>query len=83
MTPFSEAHSHYYGANIPGKPRRYLLNPGGRAKLHEFIDEIVGNDYHGFVNGDLLEPATAYSSGTKPTDERVTAPADTAGLAAS
>ena len=50
MTPFSEAHSHYYGANIPGKPRRYLLNPGGRQKLHDYIDEIQGNDYEGFVS---------------------------------
>ena len=49
MTPFSEAHSHYYGANIPGKPRRYLLNPGGRNKLHEYIREMVGSDYEGFV----------------------------------
>ncbi len=30
---FSEA-SYFFGANIPGKPIRYLLNPGGRPKLH-------------------------------------------------
>ena len=27
----------YVGANIPGKPRRYLLNTGGRPKLFEII----------------------------------------------
>jgi hypothetical protein len=27
---FSEQLSHYYGANIVGKPRTFLLNPAGR-----------------------------------------------------
>src|SRR5581483_11845792 len=26
--------SYYFGANVPGKPRRYLINAGGRPKLH-------------------------------------------------
>ena len=34
--PFSEA-SYFFGANIPGKPIRYLLNPGGRPKLQSSI----------------------------------------------
>ncbi|MFF0815048.1 flavin-containing monooxygenase [Rhodococcus sp. NPDC003318] len=47
---FSKEHSHYYGANIPGKPRRFLLNPGGRGKLHEMIADVVGSNYRGFLH---------------------------------
>lgn len=47
---FSKDHSHYYGANIPGKPRRFLLNPGGRMKLDEMIAEVVASDYEGFLS---------------------------------
>jgi len=35
----------YVGSNIPGKPRRYLLNTGGRMKLFEIRDDVVANDY--------------------------------------
>ena len=34
--PFGEI-GQYFGGNIPGKPRRYLLNTGGRPKLFEDI----------------------------------------------
>ena len=40
--------SYYYGANIPGKPRRYLLNSGGRPKLFKEIARVVDNDYKAF-----------------------------------
>ncbi len=40
--------SYYFGANIPGKPRRYLLNAAGRPKLFSVIDEVVANDYKAF-----------------------------------
>ncbi|MBV8951418.1 MAG: NAD(P)/FAD-dependent oxidoreductase [Actinobacteria bacterium] len=40
--------SYYFGANIPGKPRRYLLNAGGRPKLHADIAEVVANGYADF-----------------------------------
>ncbi|WP_024796530.1 flavin-containing monooxygenase [Tomitella biformata] len=58
---FSKDHSHYYGANIPGKPRRFLLNPGGRGKLHEMMAAVVDSDYRGFLStpANSLEPATA------------------------
>ncbi|ALJ21963.1 flavin-containing monooxygenase [Microbacterium sp. No. 7] len=46
---FSKKHSHYYGANVAGKPAKYLMNPGGRAKLLEFIDELVASDYEGVL----------------------------------
>ena len=38
----------YVGSNIPGKPRRYLLNTGGRMKLFEIRDAVVADDYAGF-----------------------------------
>jgi cation diffusion facilitator CzcD-associated flavoprotein CzcO len=39
----------YYGGNTPGKPRAYLLNPGGRPKLDEFIAKAAGRGYEGFL----------------------------------
>ncbi len=40
--------SYFFGANIPGKPRRYLLNSGGRPKLLSMIAEVRDNDYRAF-----------------------------------
>jgi cation diffusion facilitator CzcD-associated flavoprotein CzcO len=40
--------SYYFGANIPGKPRRYLLNSAGRPKLFAVIADVVENDYKAF-----------------------------------
>jgi cation diffusion facilitator CzcD-associated flavoprotein CzcO len=48
MSPFTES-SYFYGTNIPGKPRRYLINPAGRPKLLEMMAGVVGNDYKGFL----------------------------------
>jgi cation diffusion facilitator CzcD-associated flavoprotein CzcO len=48
MSPFTEA-SYFYGTNIPGKPRRYLLNPMGRLKMRELIAEVTANDFAGFL----------------------------------
>ena len=41
--------SYFYGANIPGKPIKQLLNPTGRWKLQELIRESVGNDFPAFA----------------------------------
>jgi cation diffusion facilitator CzcD-associated flavoprotein CzcO len=49
-SPFSQHHSHYFGANVEGKPRKFLLNPAGRQKLHDYFDEIAGKEYKGFVS---------------------------------
>lgn len=38
----------YVGENIPGKPRRYLLNAGGRPKLLEIMADVVKHGYQGF-----------------------------------
>jgi cation diffusion facilitator CzcD-associated flavoprotein CzcO len=40
--------SYYFGTNIPGKPRKYLLNSAGRPKLFAMIADIVENDYKSF-----------------------------------
>ncbi|MET0908428.1 MAG: NAD(P)/FAD-dependent oxidoreductase, partial [Ilumatobacteraceae bacterium] len=45
--PFSEA-SYFFGANIPGKPIRYLLNPGGRPKLQSSIARTVADEFRSF-----------------------------------
>jgi cation diffusion facilitator CzcD-associated flavoprotein CzcO len=37
--------SYYFGANVPGKPRRYLLNAAGRPKL---LADIVEQEASGF-----------------------------------
>jgi cation diffusion facilitator CzcD-associated flavoprotein CzcO len=47
LSSFTER-SYYYGTNIPGKPRRYLLNSGGRPKLFNEIARVVGTDYAAF-----------------------------------
>ena len=47
QSPFGEI-SYYFGTNIPGKPRKYLLNSGGRPKLFKVIDEVVRSDYKAF-----------------------------------
>jgi cation diffusion facilitator CzcD-associated flavoprotein CzcO len=46
-SPFGE-HSYFFGSNIPGKPRRYLLNSGGRPKLFKEIAKVRENDYKAF-----------------------------------
>jgi cation diffusion facilitator CzcD-associated flavoprotein CzcO len=46
-SPFGES-SYFFGTNIPGKPRRYLLNSGGRPKLFKEIAKVIENDYKSF-----------------------------------
>lgn len=45
---FSEA-SYFFGSNIPGKPVRYLLNPGGRPKLHSAMAGAAASEYSEFA----------------------------------
>ena len=45
--PFGEL-GQYFGTNIPGKPRRYLLNAGGRPKLFKEIARVKDTDYAAF-----------------------------------
>jgi cation diffusion facilitator CzcD-associated flavoprotein CzcO len=45
---FGEA-SYYFGSNIPGKPRKYLLNSAGRPKLFADIAAVEANGYQDFT----------------------------------
>jgi cation diffusion facilitator CzcD-associated flavoprotein CzcO len=47
FSPFGES-SYYFGTNIPGKPRRYLLNSGGRPKLFKEFARVRDNAYEAF-----------------------------------
>ncbi len=48
MPPSFGEKSYYFGTNIPGKPRRYLLNAGGRPKLLKEIARVRATDYQAF-----------------------------------
>jgi hypothetical protein len=48
LGPFGES-SYFFGTNIPGKPRRYLLNSGGRPKLFKEIAKVRDTDYASFT----------------------------------
>jgi cation diffusion facilitator CzcD-associated flavoprotein CzcO len=41
--------SYFYGANIPGKPVRQLLNPTGRRTLQQMIADVAEHDYSAFI----------------------------------
>ena len=58
MSPFGES-SYYFGTNIPGKPRKYLLNSGGRPKLAKEIARVVHTDYAAFRLSRAPDPAGA------------------------
>ena len=62
-SPFGES-SYFFGANIPGKPRRYLLNSGGRPKLFSVIAEVHTSDYQAF----RLSPSST-PAGTHPGED--------------
>jgi len=46
-TPFGGI-GQYVGGNVPGKPRRYLLNAAGRPKLHTELARAVADGYASF-----------------------------------
>lgn len=51
--------SYYFGTNIPGKPKRYLLNSAGRPKLFSIIADVVAHDYDAFTFSQDAVPAEA------------------------
>ena len=51
--------SYYFGTNIPGKPKRYLLNSGGRPKFFSIAADTVTNDYDSFSLSRTSETAAA------------------------
>jgi cation diffusion facilitator CzcD-associated flavoprotein CzcO len=46
-SPFKQ-NSYHYGANVPGKARKFLINPLGRAKSLELSEAAAKNNYEGF-----------------------------------
>ena len=48
-TLFQHANSWYVGANIPGKPRYFMIYIGGFDQYLKRCAEQVGHDYEGFV----------------------------------
>ncbi len=40
----------YYGGNTAGKAKRFLLNPGGRPKFDEAMNEAIDSGYKGFLS---------------------------------
>jgi hypothetical protein len=48
--------SYYFGTNIPGKPRKYLVNAGGRPKLFKEIARVRDNDYEAFTLSRSVSP---------------------------
>jgi cation diffusion facilitator CzcD-associated flavoprotein CzcO len=50
MSPFNEQ-SYFFGTNIPGKAKAFLLNSLGRPKLLQMMEIAVKSDYDGFFPG--------------------------------
>jgi cation diffusion facilitator CzcD-associated flavoprotein CzcO len=50
--------SYYFGSNIPGKPRKYLLNSGGRPHLFAVIADVRDNDFKAFRLSRSASPAS-------------------------
>jgi cation diffusion facilitator CzcD-associated flavoprotein CzcO len=48
--------SYYFGTNIPGKPRKYLLNSAGRPKLLAEITKVIETGYKAFRLSSSPEP---------------------------
>jgi hypothetical protein len=48
-TLYQHANSWYVGANIPGKPRYFMIYIGGFDQYQKRCDEQVGKGYEGFV----------------------------------
>jgi hypothetical protein len=47
-TLFTKANSWYMGANVPGKPRGFMLFVGGFATYNDICTEVADAGYQGF-----------------------------------
>jgi cation diffusion facilitator CzcD-associated flavoprotein CzcO len=54
--------SYYFGTNIPGKPRKYLLNSAGRPKLLADIAKVKETDYAAFILSGCAEDSPRRSA---------------------
>lgn len=52
-TLFTKANSWYMGANVPGKPRGFMLFVGGFATYNDICAEVADDGYRGFA---LIDP---------------------------
>jgi cation diffusion facilitator CzcD-associated flavoprotein CzcO len=57
LSPFGEI-SYYFGSNIPGKPRKYLLNSGGRPKLFKEFARVRASGYRDFTLSRRASPVS-------------------------
>ncbi|HEV2308995.1 MAG TPA: NAD(P)/FAD-dependent oxidoreductase [Acidimicrobiia bacterium] len=57
FSPFGEI-SYYFGTNIPGKPRKYLLNSGGRPKLFKEFARVRATGYRDFKRSRRASPVS-------------------------
>ncbi|SFB01421.1 Predicted flavoprotein CzcO associated with the cation diffusion facilitator CzcD [Collimonas sp. OK607] len=48
-SPFSPEHSYYFGSNIPGKPRTFLINPAGRGVLFDVMTKSRSSQFSTFT----------------------------------
>ena len=55
--PFTKI-SYFFGSNIPGKPVKNLLNPGGRPMLFKFIEDLRAEGYASLQLSRSAEVAT-------------------------
>ena len=60
-------HSWYLGANIPGKPRRFMPYAGGMARYRAICDDVAAKGYEGFMMRGARRDATVndFSAGAK------------------
>ncbi len=52
-------HSWYMGANVPGKPKRFLPYAGGMTRYRAICDEVAAEGYSGFVVDGVAAQAPA------------------------
>ncbi|MET0804357.1 MAG: NAD(P)/FAD-dependent oxidoreductase [Acidimicrobiales bacterium] len=61
-TSFGES-SYYFGTNIPGKPRKYLLNSGGRLKLFKEFARVRRTEWAAFTRSRRASTGSRRSPG--------------------
>jgi cyclohexanone monooxygenase len=58
-TLLPEANSWYTGANIPGKPRVFMVYTGGVGAFRRRCTEVAANDYEGFLTAERRSTPSA------------------------
>ncbi|MFT4247618.1 MAG: NAD(P)/FAD-dependent oxidoreductase [Pseudomonas sp.] len=71
-TPFSPELSYYFGVNVPGKPRRFLINPAGRGVLFDVMAKSRQSGYADFSLSTAPEQGTPAAPAAARADRRAT-----------